>query len=81
MDGIRIRVWTVSVCVEMGWLLVQRNVREGDWDALRMSVNVSWDGQGLGMCHVWECVGMGYWCRVRSVSEVEQDVGMGVDVE
>ena len=46
-----------------------------------MSVNVGWDGQELGMCHVWECVGMGYWCRVRSVSEAVQDVGMDVDVE
>ena len=81
MDGIRIRVGTVTVCVEMGWLLVQRNVREVGWDVMGMSVNVELDGQVWGMCHVWECVGMGYWCRVRSVREVGQGVGMDADVE
>ena len=75
------RVGTVTVYVEMGWLLVQRNVREVGRDVMGMSVNVELDGQGLGMCHVWECVGMGSWCRVRSVREVGQDVGMDVDVE
>ena len=67
--------------VVMVLFLVQRNVRERGWDVMGMSVNVGWDGQGWGMCHVWECVGMGYWCRVRSVKGVGQDVGMDVDVE
>ena len=56
-------------------------MRLGGWDVLGMSVNVEWDGEGWEMFHVWECVGMGYWCRVRNVSEVGQDVGMDVDVE
>ena len=56
-------------------------MRLGDWDVLGMSVNVERDGVVLGMCHVWECVGMGYWFRVRSVRWVEQGVGMDVDVE
>ena len=56
-------------------------MRLGDWDAFQMSVNVEWDGEVWGMCHVWECVEMGYWCRVRSVRWVGQGVGVDVDVE
>ena len=59
VGGIQIGVQTVTVCVEMGWLLGQRSVRQEGWGVIQILVDVELGGRGWGVCHVGMCVGMG----------------------